>query len=162
MVRIIEGDIFENIAPHSIILHQANCLGIAGAGVAQKIKDRYPGWFDAYAEHCKQYTPSALLGSFHTYDIPDTDVKICSVFGQNGIGKERQQTDYNAWKSALPEIVFQLETKYEAGDVWTVRAPYGIGCGLGGGNWNVMKDLFEYYAGYSPIDFVFYRLPGTR
>ena len=25
---------FENITPHSVILHQANCLGIAGAGVA--------------------------------------------------------------------------------------------------------------------------------
>ena len=47
MIRIIEGDMFENVAPRSVILHQANCLGIAGAGVARKIKNRYSGWFDA-------------------------------------------------------------------------------------------------------------------
>lgn len=162
MVSIIEDDIFKNITPHSVILHQTNCLGVAGAGIAQEIKNRYPGWFDSYAEHCRQYAPSALLGSFHIYDVPGADAKICSVFGQNGIGRERRQTDYVAWKNALPEIVFQLETRRAAGDIWTVRAPYGIGCGLGGGDWRVMKDLFDYYAGYSPVDFMFYRLPRGR
>jgi len=159
MVRIVEGDMFENIAPRSVILHQANCLGIAGAGVAQEIRNRYPGWFGAYAEQCRRHAPPALLGSFHTYDVPGADVEICSVFGQSGIGKERRQTDYGAWKSALPEIVSRLEARRGARDVWAVRAPYGIGCGLGGGSWNVMKDLFERYAGHSPVDFAFYRLP---
>ena len=157
MVRIVKDDMFENTAPHSVLMHQVNCLGAAGAGVAQEIKNRYSGWFEAYSEHCKQYAPSALLGSFHVYDVPGIDIKICSVFGQTEIGKEHQQTDYNAWKTALPEIVLQLETRHAADDVWTVRAPYRIGCDLGGGDWNVMKDLFEYYAGYSPVDFVFYQ-----
>lgn len=161
MVKIIKGNLFENIQPHSVILHQANCLGVAGAGVAAEIKDRYPDWFESYAEYCRQNRPASLLGTFHTYDVPDADLKICSVFGQNGIGKEKQQTDYGAWKNVLPILVMQLETRYAAGDIWTVRAPCGIGCGLGGGDWNVMKDLFEFYAGYSPVDFMFYRLPGA-
>ena len=162
MIKIIDGDLFENIMPHSIILHQTNCIGQAGAGIAQEIKNRYPGWFDSYAEHCRQNRPESLLGTFHTYDMPGSDLKICSVFGQNGIGKEHRQTDYCAWKAALPEIVLQLDTRHAAGDIWTVRAPYGIGCGLGGGDWRIMKDLFEYYAGYSPVDFMFYRLSDVR
>lgn len=95
------------------------------------------------------------------YDVPGADVKICSVLGQNRIGKDRQQTDYGTWKTALPEITLKLETMRAAGDVWTVIAPYGIGCGLGGGDWNIMKDLFEHYAGRSPVDFVFYKLQGA-
>ena len=158
MVRVIEGDLFENLAPRSVILHQANCIGKAGAGVAYAIYSRFPGWFESYAEYCKESIPESLLGTFHTYDVPGGDIKVCSVLGQLGIGKERVQTNYDAWKKALPEIVLQLEKRYEMGDVWTVRMPYGIGCGLGGGNWNVMKDLFEYFAGYSPVDFVFYKL----
>ena len=111
-----------------------------------------------YSEYCRQYASSDLLGTFHTYDIPDADLKICSVFGQNTIGKEKRQTDYDAWKRVLPDIIFQLESKYHMNDIWTVRIPYGIGCGLGGGDWNTMIDLFEYYAGYSPVDFIFYKL----
>jgi len=159
MVRIIDGDLFKSVEPRSVILHQTNCIGAAGAGFAQEIKNRFPGWFESYAEYCKAGNPKTLLGTFHTYDVPDRDLKICSVFGQNGIGKECRQTDYKAWEKALPELILQLETRYSINDIWTARVPYGIGCGLGGGDWRVMRDLFDYYAGYSPVDFIFYKLP---
>lgn len=161
MVRTIDKDMFDGVPPRSVLLHQANCLGVAGGGVARLMHDKFKGWFESYAGHCMLYSPRELLGTFHVYDATP-DLKICSVFGQNGIGKERRQTDYEAWKKALPDIVAQLESCRACGDVWTVYAPYGIGCGLGGGDWNVMKDLFEYYAGPSPVEFFFCRLPGVR
>ena len=63
MVRIVKDDMFENTAPHSVLMHQVNCLGVAGAGVAQEIKNRYSGSFEAYSEHCKQNAPSAGDGA---------------------------------------------------------------------------------------------------
>lgn len=158
MIHIIDGDLFKNLKQHSILIHQTNCLGIANAGIAKQIKNMFPGWFKHYSEYCKLNSSDYILGTFHIYNVPDSDIKICSVFGQNGIGKEQRQTDYEAWKKVLPEIVSSLENRYYMNDIWTVRMPYGIGCGLGGGDWNIMKDLFEYYAGSSPVDFIFYRI----
>ena len=32
-----------------------------------------------------------------------------------------------------------------------MHIPYGIGCGLGGGDWEEMKSLFDFYFGESPV-----------
>lgn len=159
MIHVVNGDLFENLKPHSIILHQTNCLGIANAGIAKLIRAYSPEWYEEYSQYCKQNISASLLGTFHTYDVLDSDIKICSAFGQYSIGKEQQQTDYNAWKKILPELTMQLDNRYNEGDVWTVRIPFGIGCGLGGGDWSIMRDLFMYYVRYSPVDFIFYKLP---
>lgn len=156
MIKTIEGNLFMNIKPCSVILHQVNCLGVAGAGFARMVKDAYPGWFGSYFECCRTNRPEELLGTYHVYDVGES-LKICSAFCQAGIGKERRQTDYDAWKKALPRIDMQLRARLKAGEVWTVLVPYGIGCGLGGGDWSVMSDLFEFLVGDSPVEYRFCR-----
>ena len=162
MVKTVEGDLFEHLEPRSVLLHQVNCKGVAGAGIAQEVRSRFPGWFDDYAGYCASTPFEELPGSFISYDVPGADLKICSVFGQVDIGKERRQTDYALWQKALGRITEQLDLRHAVGDVWTVRMPWGIGCGLGGGSWRTMEDLFRYFAGPSPVEYVFYKLPVTR
>ena len=48
MVAVVEGDLLRDLSPWGVLLHQVNCLGIAGAGVAKRVRDAFPGWYEAY------------------------------------------------------------------------------------------------------------------
>ena len=39
-MEIIEGNLLE--APERIIVHQTNCMGVMGSGIAKQIKAKYP------------------------------------------------------------------------------------------------------------------------
>lgn len=161
MIHNVHGSVLEGLPKHSIIMHQVNCLGVAGAGVALQIKKAFPGWFDAYHSHVKWFQDGKfdeLLGTFHQFKVSD-DLIVCSAFAQGGISKAQVMTDYNAWLEICKKVVKDVERQNLAsGLTWTVHVPYGIGCGLGGGDWNRMMDIFKYYFEQSPVDLYIHKL----
>ena len=42
---------------------------------------------------------------------------------------------------------------------WVLHVPYGVGCGLAGGDWEKMRGIFEYYFGRSPVKLYIHKLP---
>lgn len=40
MIKHIKGDIFQSGA--DVILHQVNCQGVMGSGVAKQVREKYP------------------------------------------------------------------------------------------------------------------------
>lgn len=46
MLKHIKGDIFESGA--QVILHQVNCQGVMGSGVAKQVREKYPIVFEYY------------------------------------------------------------------------------------------------------------------
>ena len=54
-------------------------------------------------------------------------------------------TDYGVWKlRILPKLHMTLELLEQKTSIrWKIRCPFGIGCGLGGGNWDTMLGLIE-------------------
>lgn len=40
MIKHIKGDIFQSSA--DVILHQVNCQGVMGSGVAKQVREKYP------------------------------------------------------------------------------------------------------------------------
>ena len=163
MVTVIEGDIFEEKAPWGVLLHQVNCLGIADGGIAKEFKDRFPEWFDAYSGFCETGPEDRrnLLGRIHFFKIGQ-DTVICSAFGQYDISKRRTATDYGAWKAILTSLRRKFEEINANGMNWEIRAPYGIGCGLGGGDWRIMRGMIDDEFAESPVRFVLYRLPTEK
>lgn len=46
MIKIIDGDLFETDA--KFIVHQVNCMGRMGSGVALQVKEKYPHVYEEY------------------------------------------------------------------------------------------------------------------
>ena len=131
---MIEDNIFN--CTENIIVHQTNCQGVMGLGIALQIKNKYPEVYNAYHHYCKTNLPSNLLGTSLICEANDGKY-IANLFGQLNYG-EGLQTDYDRFKIALKEIHgFAKENNL------SVAIPYKIGCGLAHGDWNIVQDIIN-------------------
>lgn len=114
-----------------VIVHQVNCKKVMGAGLALQIKKKYP---KHYADFMSR---EPKLGTAFGTQIRE-NLFVCGVYGQNTYGRGRCQTNYAALEKAL-----KMVAKSAARHNLQVYIPYGIGCGLAGGDWNVVRDIIE-------------------
>lgn len=127
----------ENIlnASEQIIVHQVNELGVMGAGLAKQIKEKYPKMFEAY----KKYASPDKIGQCLLIRVEE-DKYIANFFSQRGISRTHQTTDHKAFEKCLIQL-----SEYIKQNNMTVAFPYKIGCGLAGGNWDIVSKLIEKY-----------------
>lgn len=121
-----------------IICHQVNCQKVAGAGLALQIANKYPDWLAEFEER------NSDLGNLWIYDVSN-DLRIASFYAQNLFGSGRR-TKYDA----LDECARKLNTYNQYADL-PIYIPYKLGCGLGGGNWNVVKAILQQHLDYATI-----------
>ena len=60
------------------------------------------------------------------------------MFSQDKYGRDKRYTNYIAIEKAIKELrkIYPSEN---------IIAEYKIGCGLAGGNWNIVKEILERY-----------------
>lgn len=141
------GDVLDT--PIRIIAHQVNCKGVMGAGLAKQIRDKYPRVYSCYKKHCETFNYDLLGAKAHIVNSDDTrkpEHIFINIFGQDGYGRESVQTNYQAFKDSLTEgLEFYRAVACDCN--YTVQIPiaipYGIGCGLAGGDWNKIKNILE-------------------
>lgn len=77
-----------------------------------------------------------LLGTIYIYE-GNKDI-IVNMFSQDKYGRDKRYTNYIAIEKAIKELrkIYPSET---------IIAAYKIGCGLAGGNWNIVKEILERY-----------------
>ena len=132
-MEIIEGNLLE--APERIIVHQTNCMGVMGSGIAKQIKAKYPEVFAGYFKYCKESLATDILGTALICEANDGKL-IANVFGQIKYGTDKQYTEYDALQKALEEVRdFAKEREL------SVALPYKLGCGRAGGDWNKVFDI---------------------
>ena len=153
MIVVKEGNIFNG--NEKIICHQTNCLGIMGGGIALQVRNRYPEVYKKYSELCSLYKDRTerLMGNVQFVETNDGKI-IANCFGQNGIGNG-VQTDYND----LYECLKSVKT-YAEEHLVTVSIPYNIGCGLAGGDWNIVSSMIEEIFGDSDVPCTIYQYKG--
>ena len=135
MIKHIKCDIFESGA--DVILHQVNCQGVMGSGIAKQVREKYPTVYEAYKDLCSQDEPKNLLGIAQRVVINE-NTSIVNVFAQENYGYDgKQYTDYNALRAAF-EIVKVFAKKNDI-----IAIPYLMGCYRGGGDWNVVYQMIE-------------------
>ena len=129
MLRIVCSDLLTVSADY--IAHQVNCRGVMGAGLALALRRTNPKMFALYQQHCRQYSPLDLLGKSFICD------NIISVFGQLNYGRDKSvvYTDYSALRQAFSAIHKRLPIEK------SIAFPFGFGCGLANGDWNIIKQL---------------------
>lgn len=141
-MKYITGDLvkaFDN-GDVDILAHQCNCFGAMGAGIARVIADKYP----IVEERDKKFVngvPEDKLGHGNYIGITErscgTKGWIVNLYGQFYWSRTKQQTDYDALRSALKETNKILSICKET---YRIGLPK-IGCGLGGGNWNIVSEI---------------------
>ena len=132
-----------------IIVHQVNCQGAFGSGVAGQVANLYPHVKKEYITYVndakKEYNfdTSKLLGNVLIVEISPKGKYIANVFGQEfyGYGGE-VYTDRKALIEGIKDV---KEFAKENG--LSIAIPSKIGCALGGENWNVIskkiKNIFK-------------------
>lgn len=131
------------------IAHCANCFNTMGSGVAAAIRKDFP--YAAWADNKTQAGLRTKCGDY-TIGIPDHDLDraglinpiVFNLYGQYTMGSHQRQVNYEWLFNALSKMaehVDQTVTFYNTH--FTVGFPHKMGCGLAGGNWNVVKILIE-------------------
>ena len=135
-MKIIKGNILNDLSTNIVICQQVNCKGVMGAGLAKQIRDLFPHMYHMYKNYCYKYG-SKLLGMVFLYTIPSTHNRIANLFGQDNYGRDKQYTDYNALRSAFRYLRSSVTNHF------TIRIPFKIGCGLAGGDWDVVSKIIQ-------------------
>lgn len=127
------SDIFS--IPKGIIVHQVNCKGVMGSGIALEIKKRYPCVYNSY----KKFSVDLKPGMIQLVSV-NNNIIVCNLAGQENFGTDKQYTDYKAVETGLLKLAKQAQKIS-----MDVYVPFGMGCGLGGGDWvkyrQIIKDI---------------------
>ena len=107
-----------------------------GAGLALKIAKKWPAAKGCYA--------AALYSGKHLGDVAygmsgdGLKIIVAHLFAQDKYGRGQRHTDYEALASCLTKLQL-LGSRLKR----PVYLPYGLGCGLAGGDWDIVSKLIE-------------------
>lgn len=169
MIKIIDGNLFDSKA--EFIVHQVNCQGGLGSGVAAQVAENFPHVeteYRKYLRYCKknkieplgtvQYVPSQVWAVMlvdtmkNEQLVPCEDFQyIVNLFGQNDYG-EGLQTNLKAVNNAFVDICNKAKSIGA-----TVAMPYKIGSFRGGADWNDVYRIIQNVFTNSGIDVELWR-----
>lgn len=144
-IKIIHDDILN--ATQNVIIHQVNCQGRMGAGVAKAISTKWPVVRTQYLKFCEGKAPEDLLGEVNLVKINDSWGSDCqyvaNAFAQLNFRKKNDIgnvccTSYDAFHRCMSKIVNEFNHHSVS-----YAMPYGIGCGLAGGKWNIIMEILD-------------------
>jgi O-acetyl-ADP-ribose deacetylase (regulator of RNase III) len=145
-MKIINKNILD--VDKGVIVQSCNCLGIWGGGLALQMKNKY---YSSYKSHLikiesisKKYKEKYgcfetyfLLGEVDFFKVSD-NLTIANLFGQDDINKQNKmkKTCYKALIDGFKKIKIFADGE-------KIYIPYGLGCGLGGGDWEIVENIVE-------------------
>ena len=136
MVKFENGNLLD--APVDYICHQVNCQGRMGSGIAKQIRERWPVVYDSYI----QVASPVWLGCVQKVAIDMPQKTVINMFAQQYYGYDgKRYTSYDAFWACLDGIRDSVPKGSKIG------FPYGIGCGLGGANWEIISTMIDVVLG---------------
>ena len=144
MLNIIQKDLIKAFKENEInvLIQQCNVFHTQNAGLAKNIRQEYPEILNV--DLATPYGDKNKLGTF-SYITPERKNisqtgYIINLYGQYSYGKGLQ-TDYDAQRKGFKSIVEFLNNR---GPVDTIKIGLPlIGCGLAGGDWNVVQQIIQ-------------------
>lgn len=129
-MKTIEGDLLD--IDDGLICHQVNICGVFNAGLAKQIRIKYPIVFECYNKRCKSNLWT--LGDVQAVKVTDT-LTVANIAAQATYGRSGLHTDYDALNQGFKKIADKFKGQ--------IYIPEKIGCGLAGGDWEVVFDMIE-------------------
>ncbi len=131
----IKGDVLKS--DERIIVHGCNCFNTMGSGIARQIRERFP---EAYAADIQTlYGDKLKLGRFTDAlceNAHGNAVHVINAYTQYKYTRTEVDVDYDALRSALTRVCLEFRNS-------SVVALPKIGCGLAGGDWEVVEEILE-------------------
>jgi hypothetical protein len=156
--NVIDGCLIDEAYKRSPcwVIHQVNLLGVMGAGVAKRIRQEWPQVYTDYVRTLG-LVPRAGGVAMPTR-LGDLGITVFNLFCQPTINTNGVNTDYEMLARCLDTLKDRTESyeiTHHAAPV--VLAPYLMGCGLGGGDWSIVRPMVE-----RKIDVLWVKLPKRR
>ena len=149
MINIIDGNLFDSTA--RFIVHQVNCQGRMGSGVALQVKQRFPHVYDEYKKICSndmlgqiQIVPkkSEHIGTLSGY-LGRNEQFIINAFAQDKYGYDgKLYTSLQALQSCFDRICAKVSEKNNNFNA-SIAMPYKIGCCRGGADWDTVFQMIQ-------------------
>lgn len=131
-LNYVNGNVLDT--ERTVIAHGVNCFGGFGAGVAGQIAKKWPIVKDKYLE--KHTSQGWVLGDVQYCTIPRERRFVANLATQERYGRmPKQYVDYQGVRAAL-RWLFQDAELWG----WDIAMPK-IGCGLGGGDWDMIQGI---------------------
>jgi O-acetyl-ADP-ribose deacetylase (regulator of RNase III) len=151
MIKIVKGNLLN--AEEKYVIHQVNCQGVMGSGVAKSIKNKWYEAFEDYKTLCDRnkrlkLCTSELLGYAQFVQVEDKT--IINLFGQDRYGLDKRHTNYIALVEGMIDIFERVDGN--------IAMPYKMGCDRGGADWNKFYNVLECLAEDFKYDIVIYQL----
>lgn len=134
-ITYIPGDLLSSDC--DVLAHGCNCFHSFGAGIARQFKEKYPTSFDADLRSSRG--DPEKLGTFTKAEFDGK--MIFNLYTQFRYGYPPRQVDYNAVRDSLEAMKGYLEMFSDFDNI-KIGMPK-IGCGLAGGDWNIVEDIIE-------------------
>lgn len=137
MIHMCAGNLLDSNVDW--VVHQVNCQGKMGSGIASQIRGRYPIVYDRYIN----YSDICKLGDAQLVRLSNTTNHrgVINLFSQEYFGYDGSRyTDYEAFARGLEAIKLYHDRGVIEG---SIGFPYNIGCGLGGANWNIIYTMIK-------------------
>jgi len=133
MIVYKNGDIFNSDV--EAIVNTVNCVGIMGRGLALQFKNKFPQNFKEYAVACKN--EQVQPGKMHIYQTGQlTNPKYIINFPTKRHWKGKSKIE--DIENGLDDLIKTIE-KYS---IKSIAVP-PLGSGLGGLNWQIVKQTIE-------------------
>lgn len=142
MVQYFQGDLLTSGC--DVICHQTNCMGVMYSGIARQIRMRYPESYEVLRHRFKN--GKARLGECDFVLVRSENFTngygygvVVNCYSQfDYLPRGVKHTDYDAFRECCKKI----KENFKATN-FRIGFPYKIGSGLGGGDWEVMKNIIE-------------------
>ena len=131
MINFITGNILESNA--DAIVNPVNCEGYMGKGLAYQIKKQYPKTYEDYSVACKQ--GRLKIGQIHCFKENE---KMIINFPTKDKWRAKSKISYIT--DALQQLIHLLRDS----NIKSIAIP-PLGCGLGGLNWEEVKQILLEY-----------------
>ena len=130
---------------HGHIVHGCNAQGVMGSGVALSVKKKWPEAFYTYKtdlDHDKEANRPSL-GRVFPYKVND-DLIVWNAITQENFGSKSRNVSYDAIETCFRIIDFRINNDHPGteGVKKEIHIPL-IGAGLGGGNWEIIREIIE-------------------
>ena len=147
-----EGDLLE--APENILIHQTNQMGRMASGIAGQIAKRFPEVKKRYLDKYDSID-GWKLGDIQPVKVNNART-IINCCGQKYYGNDdAKYTNEDSYYKIFTEVAEYTEEQGQR----SFGVPYLIGCGLGGGSWDLLMEIAEKVLKHRPVDMLVYKLP---
>ena len=151
----VKGNLLNSKAEY--ILHQVNCQGVMGSGVAKAIKDKWPIVFEKYkdiVDLANAADGESLLGRVLPVKVNDTQT-VMNLFAQDNFGYDGERyTSYDA----IDQCLRRVAERCKKANVKSVALPWHMSSDRGGANWNIIVEMISQHFRDTDVTIEIWRL----